>query len=83
MSNVIRFINSDADFDVAYDVTFEIVSDEPHIVSVSCVSVNGQDFIEETIQLKSILEAGFMRSINENEDLKNDLYDQIDAFVQV
>ena len=83
MSNVIRFINSDTDFDVAYDVTFEIVNDVPHIVSASCVSVNGQDFIEETIQLKSILEAGFMRSINENEDLKNDLFDQIDAFVQV
>jgi hypothetical protein len=24
-----------------------------------------------------------MRSIGENEDLKNDLYDQIDAFIQV
>lgn len=83
MSNVIRFINSDTDFDVAYDVTFEIVNDEPYIVSASCVSINGQDFIDETIQLKSILEAGFMRSIGENEDLKNDLFDQIDAFVQV
>lgn len=83
MSNVIRFINSDADFDVAYDVTFEMVNNEPYIVSVSCVSINGKDLIDDSLQLKSILEAGFMRSISENEDLKNDLYDQIDAFVQV
>jgi hypothetical protein len=83
MSNVIRFINSDADFDVAYDVTFEMVNDQPHIVSASCVSINGKDLLDDSLQLKPILEAGFMRSIGENEDLKNDLYDQIDAFIQV
>jgi hypothetical protein len=83
MSNVIRFINSDADFDVAYDVTFELVNDEPYIVSASCVSINGKDLLDDSLQLKPILEAGFMRSIGENEDLKNDLYDQIDAFIQV
>lgn len=82
MSNVIRFINSDADFDVAYDVTFEMVNDEPHVVSVSCISINGKELLDDSLQLKHMLEAGFMRSIGENEDLKNDLYDQFDA-VQV
>lgn len=81
MSNVIRFINSDADFDVAYDVTFEIVNDEPNIISASCVSINGRNLIDDTLGLKNVLEAGFMRSVGENEDLKNELFDQINAFV--
>jgi len=69
----IRYVNSDTDFSIVYEINFE----NEEITSVSCVGINGEEFVPEADLLKKTMEDAFLKSISSNEQLKNSVYARI------